>query len=369
MIPDPAIPPGDVPLPENHWLLFTGKRVPHGRIGELPLPPKWRPRRSEVAAGAERPWPDPELPSTWPQGAARERATTFHATTAIIEIVNAALYLRRPLLVTGRPGSGKSSLVDAVAHELCLGGVLRWPVTSHSTLRDALYQYDAIGRLQDGPGGAPPAATNDQKALRIGEFIKLGPLGTALLPTQRPRALLVDEIDKSDIDLPNDLLNVFEEGEYEIPELRRLGEDLPVRVMTSDPQQTHVTVVGGRVRSCEFPLIVMTSNGEREFPAPFLRRCLRLQMPNPTGTAKEDDNEGFSRLREIVDLHFPGPRKDEAEAVIAQFIALASKPGQDLATDQLLNAVYFVLEDHAKPKDERERVLAQLMQSLGGAWT
>jgi MoxR-like ATPase len=349
---------------EQPWLLFSGKRVPHGRIGELPPPPDWRPRRSSVAESEERPWPSPDDPTSWVQGAALERATTFHATPAIVEIVNAALYLRRPLLVTGRPGSGKSSLVDAVAHELCLGSVLRWPVTSHSTLRDALYQYDAIGRLQNEPRTAPRGSTQIQKTERIGAFLKLGPLGTALLPTTRPRALLVDEIDKSDIDLPNDLLNVFEEGEYDVQELRRLGEDVAVRVMTSDPLQPHVTVTGGRVRSCEFPLIVMTSNGEREFPAAFLRRCLRLQMPNPTGTAEEDDNKDFWRLREIVKLHFPGKKLTNAEAVIDQFIALANKPGHDLATDQLLNAIYFVLEPHAKPSEERERVLAQLMQSL-----
>ena len=87
-------------------------------------------------------------------------------------MVNAALYLRRPLLVTGAPGSGKSSLIDAVAYELRMGAPLRWSVTSRSTLRDALYSYDAVGRLQQKPGVDAP----------IGDFITLGSLGTALLP-------------------------------------------------------------------------------------------------------------------------------------------------------------------------------------------
>lgn len=357
--------PGDL-----SWLLFNGQRVPHERISELPRPPRWRPRRAEVLPGEERLWPLADDPSSGQRGAALERARTFHATPAIVEVVNAALYLRRPLLVTGRPGSGKSSLIDAIAYELRLGPVLRWPVTSHSTLRDALYQYDAIGRLQDDPRDKDhqlsPEQKLEQKAESVGRFLTLGPLGTALLPTERPRALLIDEIDKSDIDLPNDLLNVFEEGEYEVPELRRLGETLAVQVMTSDPQQPHVTVRGGRVRACEFPLIVMTSNGEREFPAPFLRRCLRLQMPNPTGNQPEDDNDKGWRLREIVKLHFPSQDLSAAEAVIQNFIDLALTQDRDLATDQLLNAVYFVLEPHAKPTEERARVLAHLLQSLSG---
>jgi MoxR-like ATPase len=352
------------PETTSPWPLYTGSRVPHEHVDKLPEPPRWRPRRGSVPAGEERRLPTiADMDKGLEPGALR-RALTFHATPTIIEVVNAALYLRRPLLVTGKPGSGKSSLVDAVAYELCLGPVLRWPVTSHSTLRDALYQYDAIGRLQDGPARNKGAT---DKATQIGRFVTLGPLGTALLPTARPRALLIDEIDKSDIDLPNDLLNVFEEGTFDIPELRRQGEDVTVDVLTSDPWQPRARVRGGRVLSHEFPLIVMTSNGEREFPAPFLRRCLRLQMPNPTGNALEDDNKDGWRLREIVKLHFEGRDLADAEAVIDRFIKLALREGRELATDQLLNAVYFVLEAHAKPADERERVLDRLMQTLSSS--
>ena len=126
-------------------------------------------------------------------------------------MVNTALFLRRPLLITGKPGSGKSTLAHSVAYELNLGPVLRWPITTRSTLQDGLYRYDAIARLHEASlrGGTP----------KIGPFVQLGPLGTAMVPTRWPRVLLIDEIDKSDIDLPNDLLNIFEEGEFEIPEL------------------------------------------------------------------------------------------------------------------------------------------------------
>ena len=107
-----------------------------------------------------------------------------------------------------------------------LGPVLRWPITSRSTLQDGLYRYDAIGRAagrdQPGPTKRPSAAV-----AAIGRYIRLGPLGTALLPTRRPRVLLIDEIDKSDIDLPNDLLNVFEEGEFDDPRAARAGRRTP----------------------------------------------------------------------------------------------------------------------------------------------
>ena len=355
---------------DKDWKLYLGRRERHDAIERLPKPPAWRPHRAKVEV--ERPLPS--LENDEGDDVQLERAKTFHATRTIREMVNAALYLRRPLLVTGKAGSGKSSLVEAVAYELGLGRPLRWSVTSRSTLRDALYQYDAIGRLQDEPKeAAARPAPGDQAAVRaarqakadsVGRFVTLGPLGTALLPTARPRALLIDEIDKSDIDLPNDLLNVFEEGEFEIPELRRVGPDLPVEVMTSDPSQPLAIVTGGRVRCHEFPFMVLTSNGEREFPAPFLRRCLRLDMPNPTGNRPEDENPKGKRLREIVDLHFKDQDLRKARKVIDDFIEVALDKGRDVATDQLLNAVYFVLQPHARPDEERKRVLAQLLREL-----
>ncbi|MEU4525726.1 hypothetical protein AB0F52_44255 [Amycolatopsis sp. NPDC024027] len=116
----------------------------------------------------------------------------------------------------------------------------------------------------------------------IGDYIRLGPLGTALLPFEKPRVLLIDELDKSDIDLPNDLLNVFKDGEYEIDELVRLDKQQPeVTVLTNDRGGSAV-VKDGRVRPRAFPLVIITSNGERDFPRAFLRRCLRLEMRPPT---------------------------------------------------------------------------------------
>ena len=228
------------------------------------------------------------------------------------------------------PGTGKSTLAFAVAHELNLGDVLVWPITTKTNLQSGLYQYDAIGRLNDSAvrrerlerrrllGLTTPRDTRPGDASRgsgtrgIGRFLTLGPLGTALLPsdahlipeernkpvshvstqkTHRPRVLLIDEIDKGDIDLPNDLLHVFELGRYEVPELSRLPDKPGFRwakVRTHDAAERYAWIERGLVCCDEFPLVIMTSNGEREFPPRSSAAACGWRCPirTPTSCAK-----------------------------------------------------------------------------------
>ncbi|MFI1955119.1 AAA family ATPase [Streptomyces xinghaiensis] len=318
--------PADGADAEN-WRLFRGDGVVRENV-VFPEAPPWR-RFSPVRDEAPR-------------------AAPYLIGPAEADVVNAALTLRRPLLVTGHPGTGKSSLAHAVARELSLGKVLHWPVNSRSTLDDALYRYDAIGRLREANLGRNRRGERPD----IGSYLRLGPLGTALLPRERPRVLLVDELDKGDVDLPNDLLTVFEEGEFEIPELSRLPEEQSrVNVLTGDPGE-RAPVTRGRVRCLEFPVVVITSNGERDFPPAFLRRCVRLDLPEP-------DEQ---RLRDIVTAHLGPDVSAEVDDLLRTFLGRRA-PGE-LATDQLLNAVF--LRKGGVDLDA-EGLLDAVLHRLGGA--
>ena len=172
----------------DDWKIFTGTAAPHDGLAKLGDPPPWRFARPQTTLNA----PFPSLVAE----EEAHRAVTFITSEAMRLAVNAALYLRRPLLITGKPGTGKSTLIAKVAHELNLGAVLRWPISSRTTVRSGVYEYDAVGRLQAGRDANPS----------VQDYLKLGPLGTALIATDWPRALLIDEIDKSDLDFANDLL-------------------------------------------------------------------------------------------------------------------------------------------------------------------
>jgi len=330
------------------WRIYKKENQPHDDIAFLPPPPPWRAYRGEVPESVRQRRSQTEMYKS-------ERGSEFQAGDAEVELVNAALYLRRPLLITGKPGTGKSSLPYAVAWQLKLGEVLRWPITSRSTLQEGLYRYDALGRLQESNINRDTAPDPRD----IGRFIRLGPLGTALYPSDRPRVLLIDEIDKSDVDLPNDLLNVFEEGEFEIPELSRLPADVrSVDVMPHDGRviTDSVPIVGGSVVCKAFPFIVLTSNGERDFPPAFLRRCLRLDIPMP-------DPE---KLAKIVRAHLADADEGASMPLIEKFLADVQR-GETLATDQLLNAIYLVTRPVPMPEEIRRSVQQVLLRPLDSA--
>ncbi|WP_432986349.1 AAA family ATPase [Dactylosporangium sp. CA-233914] len=338
---------------DNDWLIYRGGDTrPHDGVAtRLPAPPPWRTFEGEPLV------PPLEIPSDdLPDTAGRRlgvMARSYRPDPHTVALVNAALYLRRPLLVTGKAGVGKSSLARSVARELRLGPVLHWPITSRSAIGDGLYHYDALARLQEANfrklGGDGPVRVPE-----TGRYIQLGPLGTALLPTALPRVLLIDEMDKSDIDLPNDLLNVFEDGGFAVPELSRLPEDPPVsEVTTADGRR--VEIRGGRVACHAFPFVVITSNGEREFPVAFLRRCIRLDMAPPSR----------DRLAEIIAAQLGEAALERSEEIIDRFLDRREK--RDIATDQLLNAIYLATSaGNGRPlAPEMERALLRPLGDNG----
>jgi MoxR-like ATPase len=327
---------------KKDWKIFKGDGSQHdGLLRRLPDPPPWRFSRAA---------PSLELPQSLDIHKDALRAEPFLPSGPMILAVNTALYLRRPLLLTGKAGTGKSTLIYKVAHELKLGPVIRWPISSRSTVRGGIYEYDAVGRLQAGKNAEPP----------VEQYLKLGPLGTALMAETWPRPLLIDEIDKSDLDFANDLLNIIEEGEYEIPELRRLGIQNPE---VTDYFGNKVVVPEGRMRSGQFPFVVMTSNAEREFPPPFLRRCVRLKIDPPKRPVLEEIINSHLKLYTAV------MNTNEIDRLLKTFETKQSE-NRDVSTDQLLNAVFLTvaMRDSERSFDDREitELRDTLLKQLSG---
>jgi MoxR-like ATPase len=282
----------------------------------------------------------------------------------LVLAVNAALALRRPLLLTGLPGSGKTTLAFVLAEWLGLGPVLEWPVSPGASLADALATYNPLARLQD----LELAQKLGQDPRPVEHFVRLGPVGTAFLPGALPRVLLIDEIDKGDLSLANELLHLFEEGKFPIPELQRAERNLSLSAEQGrhvdtwdevDGKPVQALIRSGQVQCHQFPLVVMSSNGERDFPPAFNRRCLRVQMP--------DFSNDQEVLKKIVDsqLGRDGRTEEAVEEALDQFSKAVKKEslsGDVLATDQLLNLAFLM--DHSLEGDARQRLSTVLLQGL-----
>jgi MoxR-like ATPase len=328
-------------LDTPEWWIYrgTGRPLHDMRLEErLPAPPPWRQFDELTPVGGDVPPPD--------DGEMRRRlgneGVVAEPDPRELDMVNATLYLRKPLLVTGPPGAGKSSLAFRISRELNLGRVIRWHITSNTTFKNGLYSYDAIGRAEaaatkrwglGGDKGAPDIST-EEPGQQLGDYIRLGPLGTAFLPRSLPRILLIDELDKSEVDLPNDLLGIFEEGAFSITELARVQQRQPtVSVFTDDQDEQHsrATITGGRVRCAAFPVIIITSNGERDFPTAFLRRCLQLDIPKPSS----------EKLAAMAAAHLADVPEEKRMELVQEFVRASAQTG-GLPADRFLEALFLV---------------------------
>lgn len=219
----------------------------------------------------------------------------YIAPKSLTDAVNAALYLRRPLLLEGDPGCGKTRLAYAVAYELGFP-LYTCYIRSTSRAQDLLYDYDALGRLYDIQEGK--VADNPTKARSRQEYVTLGDLGNAIAQSQNdiPSVVLIDEIDKADIDFPNDLLLEVDRLQFQVKEVPEMKFD----------------ALNGKKRQerREFlPLIIISSNREKELPKPFLRRCLfyYIEFPNQ------------ETLKQILKSHFQPKLTPLFEAALKKF--------------------------------------------------
>jgi MoxR-like ATPase len=239
------------------------------------------------------------------QARATPAAPPYIPSARLVDVVNLTIYLqKRPLLLKGEPGCGKTQLARAVATELGLPFEF-WPVKSTSRARDGLYTFDAVGRLQDAQL-ASRIPTLRRKVDNPSSYVKLGPLGRAFANRQRT-VLLIDEIDKADIDFPNDLL------------------------LELDEQYFIVEETGKTIAAKQPPIVFITSNDEKDLPDAFLRRCLFhfIEFPRP------------SQLVSIIDAHFPQSPPNVVFEAVKRFQHLrdqmAGKAGKKVSTSELLD--------------------------------
>lgn len=263
--------------------------------------------------------------------------TDFYAApAATADVVNLAIDLGRPLLVEGEPGCGKTQLAYSIAAELGLGPVVKISVKSSSRAQGLLYRLNALGRLQDAQ------RPNVEKARFVYPYITLGPLGDVI--HRRVRCVvLIDEVDKADIDFPNDLLDVLDTFTFQVDELPPDEEKLSL----AEPGGFGRTVVGDRKQP---PIVVITSNREKRLPEPFLRRCLYVRVTFPQ-TEEE--------LREIVRRNtretLPQLVESVLNAAVASFLKVrqlalgnTQKPP---TTSELIDWVRIVHWRGATPED------------------
>ncbi len=241
-----------------------------------------------------------------------EGTSAYIADKDLMVAVNAAIALERPLLVKGEPGTGKTELARQVAEALGLD-LIEWNVKSTTRAQQGLYEYDAVSRLRDSQLG-------DDRFNDIANYIRRGKLWEAFA-SDRKVVLLIDEIDKADIEFPNDLLQELDRMEFFVYE------------------------TGETIRAVQRPIVIITSNNEKELPDAFLRRCFFHYIRFP-------DVDTLSR---IVEVHYPGIRKRLVEAALTQFFEIRETPGlkKKPSTSEALDWIRLLVSDDVSPEDLR----------------
>ncbi len=255
-----------------------------------------------------------------------EGTSDYVATDDLKVAVNAAVTLRRPLLVKGEPGTGKTVLAHQIA-AAANAPLIEWNIKSTTKAQQGLYEYDAVARLRDGQLG-------DERVHDIGNYIKKGKLWEAFTAPQLP-VLLIDEIDKADIEFPNDLLQELDRMEFYVYETKQL------------------------VKAQERPIVVITSNNEKELPDAFLRRCFFHYIKFP-------DRE---TMQAIIDVHFPGIQKILVQKALEIFYDVREVPGlkKKPSTSELLDWLKLLLHEDMPLEVLQSRDPSKAIPPLHGA--
>jgi MoxR-like ATPase len=255
-----------------------------------------------------------------------EGSAGYVATPDLMLAVNAAITLQRPLLIKGEPGTGKTMLAQEVAAALRLP-LIEWHIKSTTKAQQGLYEYDAVSRLRDSQLG-------DARVHDIGNYIVQGVLWQAF-DAESTSVVLIDEIDKADIEFPNDLLRELDRMEFYVYETRQL------------------------VRARHRPVVFITSNNEKELPDAFLRRCFFHYIRFP-------DRETMQR---IVDVHYPGLKKDLLREALEVFFELREVPGlkKKPSTSELLDWLKLLVAEDIPVEALRAKDKKNLIPPLAGA--
>ena len=250
----------------------------------------------------------------------------YIATSELIESVNASIQLEKPLLIKGEPGTGKTKLAEEIASKLNTN-LIKWNIKSTTKANQGLYEYDAVSRLRDSQLGDP-------KVKKIENYIRKGVLWNAFEAKEKP-VLLIDEIDKADIEFPNDLLHELDAMEFFVYETSQ------------------------NISAKQRPIVIITSNNEKDLPDAFLRRCFFHYINFP----------GVETLQEIVKVHYPNIKKNILNSSLKSFLNVRETPGMKKkpSTSELLDWIKLILADDLSAEELSGKNSSNILPPLYGA--